>query len=74
VLIGELLNLIEPILLGVFRNRLVLEHLLQVVVCVAADVVDPVCVPRLPRERPSASVYALFGERRNRHPNQLAVI
>src|SRR5213080_5137164 len=75
VIVRELLNVLKPVTLGIFRNRFVLEHLLQFVILVPAyvayrgamflrDIVD-LSGELLP---------SFFGQRWNGNANELAII
>ena len=75
VLVGDLLDLVEALLLVVFGDAVVLEQLLQAIVGVAADLPDAVAallgqLVDVPREL----LAALLGERRNRDAHDLAVV
>ena len=75
VLVGDLLDLVEPLLLVVLGDLVILEQLLQPVVGVAAHLADAVAallgqLVDVARQL----LAALFGERRERDAHDLAVV
>ncbi len=75
VAVGDLLHLVEAFLLVVLGDLVVLQELLQPVVRVAADLADAVAAffGQLV-DVPGQLLAALFGERRDRNADDLAVV
>src|SRR5262249_15950772 len=75
VLVGQLLNVLQPTLLLVLRNSLLLEGPLQLLVCVSPDIANcrSVFLGQL-GDNFGKLATALFGERRYRDSDKLPVI